>query len=139
MIQNVWLIPAFPLLAFLVNVAFGRRWLKHWSGPLAALAIAASAVMSIGVFLEVRAGHERTIVRLYEFISVGDFHVDVSALVDPLSSAMLLVVTIISFLVHVYSIGYMAHDHGFWRFFAWLPLFVFAMLILVLGDNYLVM
>ena len=139
MIQNVWLIPAFPLIAFLVNVSFGRRWLKHWTGPLAATAIGASAVMAIGVFLEVHGGHERTIVRLYEFIGVGDFHVDVAALVDPLSSAMLLVVTIVSFLVHVYSIGYMAHDHGFWRFFSWLPLFVFAMLILVLGDNYLVM
>jgi len=138
-IQNVWLIPAFPLIAFLVNVSFGRRWLKQWTGPLAAAAIGASAVMAIGVFLEVHAGHERTIVRLYEFIGVGDFHVDVAALVDPLSSAMLLVVTIVSFLVHVYSIGYMAHDRGFWRFFSWLPLFVFAMLILVLGDNYLVM
>ncbi len=139
MIQNIWLIPAFPLLAFLINVSLGRRWLKHWTGPLAALAIAASAVMSIGVFLEVHGGHERTIVRLYEFIGVGDFRVDVAAFVDPLSAAMLLVVTIVSFLVHVYSIGYMAHDHGFWRFFSWLPLFVFAMLILVLGDNYLVM
>ena len=139
MIQSVWLIPAFPLLAFLVNVSLGRRWLKHWTGPLASLAIGASALMSIGIFLEVRGGHERTIVRLYEFISVGDFHVDVAALVDPLSSAMLLVVTIVSLLVHVYSIGYMAHDRGFWRFFSWLPLFVFAMLILVLGDNYLVM
>ena len=139
MIQNVWLIPAFALAAFLVNAAFGRRWLKRWTGPLAAVAIGASAVMAIGVFLEVHGGHERTVVKLYEFIGVGDFHVDVAALVDPLSSAMLLVVTIISFLVHVYSIGYMAHDHGFWRFFTWLPLFVFAMLILVLADNYLVM
>ena len=139
MIQNVWLIPAFPLAAFLVNACFGKRWLKQWTGPLAAAAIAASAIVSIGIFQEVRAGAERTIVPLYTFISVGDFHVNVSALVDPLSSAMLLVVTIISFLVHVYSIGYMAHDHGFWRFFTWLPLFVFAMLILVLGDNYLVM
>jgi len=139
LIQNVWLIPAFALAAFLVNAAFGRRWLKRWTGPLAAVAIGASAVMAIGVFLEVHGGHERTVVKLYEFIGVGDFHVDVAALVDPLSSAMLLVVTIISFLVHVYSIGYMAHDHGFWRFFTWLPLFVFAMLILVLGDNYLVM
>ena len=139
MIQNVWLIPGFALLAFFINLSFGRRWLKHWTGPLAAIAIGASAVLSIGVFLEVHGGHERTIVKLYEFISVGDFHVDVAALVDPLSSAMLLVVTIVSLLVHIYSIGYMAHDHGFWRFFTWLPLFVFAMLILVLGDNYLVM
>src|SRR2546421_5218111 len=139
MIQSVWLIPAFPLAAFLINVLFGRRWLKHWTGPIAAAAVAASAVVAIGIFLDVRAGAERTIVPLYTFISVGDFRVDVAALVDPLSSAMLLVVTVISFLIHVYAIGYMAHDHGFWRFFSWFPLFVFAMLILVLGDNYLVM
>src|SRR3989440_784280 len=139
MIQSVWLIPAFPLAAFLINVLFGRRWLKHWTGPIAAAAVAASAVVAIGIFLDVRAGAERTIVPLYTFISVGDFRVDVAALVDPLSSAMLLVVTVISFLIHVYAIGYMAHDHGFWRFFSWFPLFVFAMLLLVLGNNYLVM
>jgi NADH-quinone oxidoreductase subunit L len=138
-VQSVWLIPAFPLGAFLINVLFGRRWLKHWTGPLASAAIAASAIVAIGIFLEVRGGAERTIVPLYTFMSVGDFHVSVSALVDPLSSAMLLVVTVISFLIHVYAIGYMAHDHGFWRFFSWFPLFVFAMLILVLADNYLVM
>ena len=139
MIHNVWLIPAFPLAAFLINALFGRRWLKRWTGPLASLSIAASALVAIGVFLEVRSGAERTIVPLYTFISVGAFHANVAALVDPLSSAMLLVVTVISFLIHVYAIGYMAHDHGFWRFFSWFPLFVFAMLILVLGDNYLVM
>ena len=139
MIQDVWLIPAFPLAAFLVNVLFGRRWLGRWTGPIASAAIAASAIVAIGVFLEVHAGAERTVVPLYTFMKVGDFHVDVAALVDPLSSAMLLVVTVISFLIHVYAIGYMAHDHGFWRFFSWFPLFVFAMLILVLGDNYLVM
>jgi len=138
-IQSVWLIPAFPLAAFLVNALFGRRWLRRWTGPLASAAIAASAIIAVGIFLEVRGGAERTIVPLYTFMSVGDFRANVSALVDPLSSAMLLVVTVISFLIHVYAIGYMAHDRGFWRFFSWFPLFVFAMLILVLGDNYLVM
>src|SRR5258708_34133015 len=111
-IHNVWLVPAFPLAAFLVNACFGKRWLKQWTGPLAAAAIAASAIVSIGIFLEVRAGAVRTIVPLYTFMSVGDFHVNVAALVDPLSSAMLLVATIISFLVHVYSIGYLSHAHG---------------------------
>ena len=139
MIGLVWLIPGLALGAFLVNALFGRRWLGHWTGPIAAAAIGASALLSIGIFLEVHAGAERTIVPLYTFISVGTFHVNIAALVDPLSSAMLLVVTIVSFLVHVYSIGYMGHDHGFWRFFTWLPLFVFAMLLLVLGDNYLLM
>ena len=139
MIHNVWLIPAFPLAAFLVNVLFGRRWLKRWTGPIAAAAVAASAIVAVGVFLEVRSGALRTIVPLYTFISVGDFQVNVSAQIDALSSAMLLMVTVVSFLIHVYAIGYMAHDHGFWRFFSWFPLFVFAMLILVMADNYLVM
>jgi len=70
---------------------------------------------------------------------VGDFSINVSALVDPLSSTMLLVVTVVSFLIFVYSNGYMAHDAGFYRFFTWLSLFVFAMLILVMADNYLLM
>ncbi|HEY8808054.1 MAG TPA: NADH-quinone oxidoreductase subunit L, partial [Candidatus Limnocylindria bacterium] len=103
MIHNVWLIPAFPLAAFLVNVLFGRRWLKHWTGPIAAAAVAASAIVAIGVFLEVRSGVLRTIVPLYTFISVGDFQVNVSAQIDALSSAMLLVVTVVSFLIHVYA------------------------------------
>ena len=139
MIDHVWLIPAFPLIAFALNGLFGRRWLRQWTGPLASLAIGLSAVAAILVFLEVHGGRTRSVIELYRFIAVGDFRVDVAALIDPLSSAMLLVVTIVSFLVHVYSIGYMAHDRGFWRFFTWLPLFVFAMLILVMADNSLVM
>src|SRR5207237_9836271 len=63
----------------------------------------------------------------------------VSALIDPLSSVMLLVVTVVSFLIFVYANGYMAHDAGFYRFFTWLSLFVFAMLILVMAGNYLLM
>ncbi|MBI3522247.1 MAG: NADH-quinone oxidoreductase subunit L [Chloroflexi bacterium] len=139
MIALAWLIPLFPLAAFLINLCFGKRWLKHATGPIASAAIGLSALLSIAVFAEVLGGKTRTVVQLYEWIGVGDFRVDVAALVDPLSSVMLLVVTVVSFLVHVYSIGYMEHDDGFWRFFTWLPLFVFAMLILVLADNYLLM
>ena len=139
MIELVWLVAAFPLAAFLVNGLFGRRWLGHATGPIASAAILASALLSIGIFLEVLGGRASTTVTLYRWIAVGDFGVNVAALVDPLSAVMLLVVTVVSFLVHVYSIGYMAHDHGFHRFFTWLPLFVFAMLVLVLADNYLLM
>ena len=139
MIQNVWLIPAFPLAAFLINGLFGRRWLHRWTGIIASVAVGLSALVAIGVFLEVLGGHERTTVSLYEWIGVGDFHVSVAAFVDPLSSVMLLVVTVVSFLIFVYSIGYMEHDHGVHRFFTWLSLFVFAMLILVMADNYLLM
>src|SRR2546422_1351934 len=145
MIEHVWLIPAFPLAAFLVNGLFGRRWLGHLTGLIGSAAIGASAIVAIGVFFEVLAGHSRTIVPLtiagirYQWIAVGDFSVDVSALVDPLSAVMMLVVTVVSFLIFVYSNGYMAHDHGFYRFFTWLSLFWFAMLILVMADNYLLL
>jgi len=139
MIALVWLIPSFPLAAFLIAGLFGRRWLGHWTGVIASAAVGLSALLSIGVFLEVLGGKEQTVVQLYRWIGVGDFSVNVAALVDPLSAVMLLVVTVVSFLIFVYSNGYMAHDEGFYRFFAWLSLFVFAMLILVMADNYLLM
>jgi NADH-quinone oxidoreductase subunit L len=138
-IDLVWLIPAFPLTAFLVCGVFGRRWLGRWTGIIASAAVGLSALVAIGVFLEVLGGRERTVVGLYEWIGVGDFRVNVAALIDPLSSVMLLVVTVVSFLIFVYSNGYMEHDRGLWRFFTWMSLFVFAMLILVMADNYLLM
>ena len=119
MISNVWLIPALPLAAFLINGLFGRRWLKHATGWIAVLAVAASALLSIGVFLEVFGGQERTTVKLYEWIGVGDFHVNIAAFIDPLSSTMLMVVTVVGTLIFIYSNGYMEHDHGFPRFFTW--------------------
>ncbi|HYU82217.1 MAG TPA: NADH-quinone oxidoreductase subunit L, partial [Candidatus Polarisedimenticolia bacterium] len=139
MIELVWLIPAFPLAAFLINGLFGRRWLGHLTGLIATVAVGLSALVAIGVFLEVLGGKTQTVVSLYRWIAVGDFSVNVSALIDPLSSVMLLVVTVVSFLIFVYSNGYMEHDAGFYRFFTWLSLFVFAMLILVMADNYLLM
>ena len=139
MISLVWLIPAFPLAAFLASGLFGRRWLGRMTGVIASAAVGLSALLSIGVFLEVLGGKTQTVVTLYRWIGVGEFSVNVSALVDPLSSVMLLVVTVVSFLIFVYSNGYMEHDAGFYRFFAWLSLFVFAMLILVMADNYLLM
>jgi len=139
MISLVWLIPALPLAAFLVNGLFGGRWLRHATGWIATGAVGASAIIAIGVFLEVLGGHERTTVTLYRWIGVGDFTINVSALVDPLSSVMLLVVTVVGTLIFIFANGYMAHDHGFARFFTWFSLFAFAMLILVMADNYLLM
>jgi len=140
MIDQVWLIPALPLAAAVVNGLFGRRWLHRATGLVASLALGASALLAIAVFVEVLGAHDaRRTVTLYEWIGVGDFHARVSALVDPLSALMALVVTGVSFLIHVYSNGYMEHDRGVHRFFTWLPLFVFFMLVLVLADNYVVM
>src|SRR5467141_5219692 len=98
-----------------------------------------SAAMAVGVFLEVLGGHERTTVTLYRWIGVGEFNINVSALVDPLSSVMFLVVTVVGSLIFIFANGYMAHDQGFPRFFTWFSLFAFAMLILVMADNYLLM
>src|SRR5204862_7447446 len=109
------------------------------TGLIATVAVGLSAVLSVGVFLEVLGGKAQTVVPLYKWIAVGDFSINVSALVDPLSSVMLLVVTVVSFLIFVYSHGYMEHDAGFYRFFTWLSLFVFAMLILVMADKYLLL
>jgi NADH-quinone oxidoreductase subunit L len=139
MIANAWLIPAFPLAAFMVNGLFGRRWLKHATGWIAVAAVAASAAIAIGIFLEVLGGAEQTTVTLYQWIGVGDFKVNIAALIDPLSSVMLLVVTVVGTLIFIFANGYMEHDHGFHRFFTWFSLFVFAMLILVMADNYLLM
>ena len=140
-IDLVWLVALIPLAAAIVNGVLGRRWLGKATGPIATIALGASAALGVAIFFAtIGLGHEahRT-VTLYEWIGVGDFHVGVTALVDPLSALMVAVVTVVSFLIHVYSNGYMSHDHGIHRFFTWLPLFVFFMLVLVLADNYVLM
>src|SRR5213594_3830982 len=138
-IQLVWVIPGLPLAAFLINGLFGRRWLGHLTGWIATGAVGLSALLAIGVFVDVLRGVERSTVVLYRWIGVGEFKIDVAAFIDPLSSVMLLVVTVVGTLIFVYSNGYMAEDRGLWRFFTWMSLFVFAMLILVMADNYLLM
>ncbi len=76
---------------------------------------------------------------LFDWISAGTLHIPLSFLVDPLSSIMLLIITGVGFLIHIYSMGYMHDDEGFGKFFAYLNLFIFFMLLLVLGSNYIVM
>ncbi len=136
---QVWLIPALPLAAAIVNGLFGRRWLHRATGVVASLALGASAVLALVTFAQVLADPTPRTVTLYEWFGVGDLHVRASVLIDPLSTIMALVVAGVSFLIHVYSNGYMEHDHGIHRFFTWLPLFVFFMLLLVLADNYVLM
>ncbi len=134
----VALVPLLPLAAFAVNGLFGRRWLGHRTGWIACAALGLSALDALVIFAAT-LGAAPQLVSLYRWIGVGDVRVDVAFQIDALSTLMMLVVTWVSFLIHVYSIGYMHEDHGFWRFFTWLPLFVFFMLVLVLADNYLFM
>jgi NADH-quinone oxidoreductase subunit L len=108
---------------------------------IAAGAVGLSFVVALLEFFTVLGAGEHGVfnVVLYSWIPVGDFKVDVAFLLDPLSALMLLVVTGVGFLIHVYSTGYMADDAGYGRFFTYLNLFVFSMLILVLGNSYLMM
>ncbi|MGI8657393.1 MAG: proton-conducting transporter membrane subunit, partial [Candidatus Limnocylindria bacterium] len=96
-------------------------------------------VFSMIVFANVVLGGNEYEVSIYEWIASGDFVIEISFLVDSLTAMLLLVVSTVGFLVHIYSIGYMDGDRGFWRFFAYLNLFMFSMLLLILGDNFLML
>ncbi len=132
-----------PLVGFLINGLFGK-WLKgqeKLSGVLGSLAVFISLTCSIIAFIKVQGGTtlegENGI--LYTWISGESFTFNIGFHVDALTTVMLLVITGVGFLIHIYSIGYMHGDSGYTRYFAYLNLFVFAMLILVLGNNYVMM
>ena len=115
--------------------ATDRPRYRSWIVPT--LAVAASWLISMIVFAQVIFGGHEFEVTLYEWIGAGDFHVEISFFVDSLTAMLLLVVSSVGLLIHVYSIGYMDGDRGFWRFFAYLNLFMVSMLLLILGANYL--
>jgi NADH-quinone oxidoreductase subunit L len=133
----VWLIPACPLAGALINIVLG--WLvgrrAHW---VAVPALAGSFLAAVAIFAQVWSGPPFT-ARLFPWIAAGDFQTWVVAHVDPLTGVMLLVVTGVGLLIHVYSVGYMHGDPGYARYFAYLNLFVFSMTMLVLAGNFLVL
>jgi len=136
-VSTVWLIPAFPLAGALVNMTVGRAVGRraHW---IAVPALAGSFLASCVVFARVSSGPSFT-TTLFTWIVAGDFETSVTALVDPLTAVMLLVVTGVGTLIHVYSVGYMHDDPGYARYFAYLNLFVFSMTMLVLAGNFLLL
>ncbi|MGB3105884.1 NADH-quinone oxidoreductase subunit L [Sphingobacterium siyangense] len=144
MSELVWLIPLLPLIGFIVNGLGRNTFSKGMIGAVGSAVVLISFVCSCLLFSEVyqarQAGQAGIIEQhVFDWIAVGNLKIGLSFLVDPLSAIMLLIVTGIGFLIHVYSIGYMHHDNGFGKFFAYLNLFIFFMLLLVLGSNYLVM
>lgn len=140
MIKLIGLVPLFPLIGFLINGFFGKKIGKSVSGIIASVSILASFILSVLIFVELSGSAEKShIVNLFSWINSGNLKIPFEFLVDPLSSLFLLIITGIGFLIHIYSIGYMSHDEGFARFFTYLNLFVFFMLLLVLGSNYLIM
>ncbi len=137
-----WLIPFFPALSSLILVLFGHRLPRKYIGFQASLAVFVSFVFSFMSFLTLSGGGNgdpRWIKQLFSWIQAGAFNIDLSLQFDPLTAVMCLVVTFVGFLIHVYAVGYMAEDKSFARFFAYLNLFTFSMLILVMASNLVLM
>ena len=141
-----WLVPLLPLLGFLLNAFLGSRWKRPVSGVVATGAVVASFVLALWLFVQVPGAPEhRLSSRAFEWMVLpagvgGDgFDLRFGLVVDPLSSVMLLIITGIGALIHAYSIGYMSHEKAFSRYFAYLNLFVFFMLVLVMASNLVVM
>ncbi|MDP4209442.1 MAG: NADH-quinone oxidoreductase subunit L [Bacteroidota bacterium] len=133
------LVPLLPFISFLVIGLFFKRIPKLLTSVLACGTVLISFIFSIILFVDLKNGGTATNVTLFDWLPSANANIGFSLVVDQLSSLMLLVVTGVGFLIHVYSIGYMHDDEGFNRFFSYLNLFVFSMLILVMGSNYLMM
>ncbi len=141
MLENVWYAPLLPLVGFVWCVAFGRVW-PRVSGWIATLAVGASFLVVVQAFQGLLALAPDDRIRtgtLYDWIHTGSLSIPLNIYVDPLTLVMLLVVTGVSFLIHVYATAYMRGDRGFGRFFSYLNLFVFSMMLLVLAGNFVLL
>ncbi len=135
----VLLIPLFPLLAVLANGFWGNKYSHDLAGKIAFGAVGLSFLCTLGVFASVLSNPEPREVIAYSWFFGGNLSVDLGFLIDPLTTIMLLVVTGVGFLIHVYSVGYMHGEEGFTRFFTYMNLFMVSMLLLVMGNNYVVL
>src|ERR1700723_3460434 len=151
-LDHIWLIPLFPLLTAAVMLFYGRKLANNVVSYLCAGSVFVSFIFSVGAFFQLvaRPENERFFTKmLFQWLPAIPYHMFDGRLakfvaswefqIDPLSAGMILVVTGVGFLIHVYSTGYMAHEGGYYRFFGYLNLFMFAMLILVLANNFLMM
>jgi len=138
----LWLIPVLPLIGAAINGVFGKGLPKSFVSTIAIATVGISFLIAVRLFLAMlgRPESELPILRDYfTWIQAGRFQAQFGLMLDHLSALMILIVTGVGFLIHVYSAGYMSHDAGFYRYFAYLNLFVFFMLTLVLANNYLLM
>lgn len=138
--QNLWLIPAFPFFGFLINGIFGRKLSKSVINLVAVLSVLLSFLWVVKVFMTAGdLGAAPVTEHYFTWIKSGEFQVGWDFSADKLTMVMLFIVTGIGSLIHIYSTGYMAHEEGYYRFFAYLNLFMFFMLDLVLAANYLIL
>ena len=142
----LWLIPLFPAVGAIINSLLGTRIQrnlgKKWNHAIAIGMMTLSFLTALRALAQMVAlpGNERFLQNtLWNMLTAGQMQFDLAFALDPLSMMMVLIITFIGTLIHVFSVGYMADEPSYWRFFAYLNLFVFAMLLLVMGDNFAVM
>ena len=136
-LDYLWLIPVLPLLGAALNALLGPRAPKWLTTSVALLAPGSSLAIALGALWEFAQNPEPVRNLLYQW-TAGELSIDIAFMLDSLSSVMLFVVTFVGFLIHVYSVGYMAHEKGYQRYFVYLNLFMSMMLLLILGSNFLV-
>jgi len=139
MLQLLWLIPILPFLGAAINGVLGKKFPKPLVTAVALGAPFLSLLLALGCLWEFSQGSQDSFELTKYMWTTGDLSIPVAFLLDHLSAVMLFIITFVGFLIHVYSVGYMAHEEGYRRYFAYLNLFMCAMLLLVLGNNYLVM
>ncbi len=142
MVRLLWLIPILPLLGAVINGVFGKRLPKQAVAGIAAGSVAGSFLISLAAFVQMLQLPEAelpVVQNYFTWIQAGRFQAEFGFLLDHLSGLMILIVTGVGLLIHIYSAGYMTHEPGFYRYFAYLNLFMFSMLTLVLANNYLLM
>ena len=137
--MQLWLIPILPLLGFLLNGLFGRRLSKPMVSVIACGSVLLSLAWVVKTLVALGAPQTPYIEHYYTWIQSGALNISVDFAVDRLTAVMLMVVTGVGFLIHVYAVGYMAQEGGYYRFFAYMNLFMFFMLILVLAENFLLL
>lgn len=135
----VYAIVLLPLIGFVINGLFGKRLPKALVGGLATLVVFAAFLISVSIFIGFPTDGTPVIVKAFEWFTIAGIQVNFGFQIDQLSLMMMMIVTGIGSLIHLYSIGYMSHDKGFYKFFTYLNLFIFSMLLLVMGSNYLIL
>jgi NADH-quinone oxidoreductase subunit L len=139
-INLAWLVPAFPLLGFLVTGLANKRLKHNQAGIIASAMVLLSFLISVVLFFVLRAsGQNEATITLFNWITIGGMNIPFAFLIDHLSLTMMLIITGVGALIHIYSIGYMHDDERVNSFFAQMNLFTFSMLLLVMGANYLVL
>lgn len=135
----IYAIVLLPLIGFLINGLFGKNLPKIVVGSLATAAVFASFCIAVSLFLNFDSESPAVVVKAFEWFRVNGVQINFGFQIDQLSLMMVMIITGIGSLIHLYSIGYMSHDKGFYKFFTYLNLFIFSMLLLVMGSNYMIL